>query len=414
MAEEGNSALQQLFQQEFARMVAVIGRRLGLAQMALAEDIVSDTFLRATESWAARGVPPQPAAWLYRVANQRLLHTLRRGRTFTERVRPVLRSAAAEAELPPDLDFTSSHIRDSQLRMLFAICAPAIASEAQIGLALRVLCGFGIEEIAQAFFSNKETINKRLHRAREKLRTEGIEAELPPASELPRRLDNVLRVLYLLFNEGYYSRTQNPVLRRGLCVEAIRLALLLTEHAATNLPKTNALLALMCFHASRYDARQTPEGDLILYEEQDESRWDQALIRQGEHFLQQAAAGDELTGYHLEARIAYWHCTKADSPAKWEAILQLYNQLLSLQYSPGAALNRTFALYKANGPAVALPEAEKLQLTDSHFYFLLLGELYRHTDPDRAAASLTQAAALARTPAEKQVIQARLAALPRP
>ena len=196
--------------------------------------------------------------------------------------------------------------------MLFAICHPAIASEDQIGLALRILCGFGIDEIAEAFLSNKDTINKRLYRAKEKLRTENIRMELPPEHQIACRLDNVLHIIYLLFNEGYYSKTQNQILRKDLCLEAMRLCIMLTEYEPTNLPKTNALLALMCFHASRFDARQTNGSFLVLYEQQNEELWDVALIGQGMHYLNLAAEGEEISSYHLEARIAWWHCIRED------------------------------------------------------------------------------------------------------
>lgn len=292
--------------------------------------------------------------------------------------------------------------------MLFAVCNPAIASEAQIGLALRILCGFGIDEIAEAFLSNKETINKRLFRAKEKLRTENIKMELPPEQEIARRLDNVLHIIYLLFSEGYYSQTQNQILRKDLCVEALRLGLTLTTYEKTSRPKTNALIALMCFHASRFDARQTGEESPILYEQQDAGLWDKELIEQGIHFLYLSAQGDEVSSYHLEAQIAYWHCIKEDSKEKWENILSLYNQLLLVNYSPSVALNRTYALYKANGRQEALVQAVKLRLDNNHFYFILLGELYKGMDNVKARLHLQRAYELAKTQTEKQGIQEKI------
>jgi predicted RNA polymerase sigma factor len=218
----------------------------------------------------------------------------------------------------------------------------------------------------------------------------------------------VLHIIYLLFSEGYYSKTQNQILRKDLCIEALRLGVMLTEYDKTNLPKTNALIALMCFHSSRFDARQSSEGELILYEQQDEELWNQELISQGIHFLNLSATGEELSTYHLEARIAYCHCIKEDTTEKWEEILQLYNQLLMISYSPAAALNRTFALYKANGAEVVLPEAEKLKLEDNHFYFVLLGELYKNVDKRKAIACFEKAKALAKTQAEQQLIRLKI------
>lgn len=396
--------IKQLFQQEFSKMVAVIGRLFGLQHIELAEDIVSETFLQATETWGAKGIPKNPAAWLYVVAKQKTLYHFRRNKIFQNKILPELKSGQEKSREIEEVNFTTGNIRDSQLQMLFAVCTPAIASEAQIGLALRILCGFGIDEIAEAFLSNKETINKRLFRAKEKLRTEKIKMELPAEGEIPLRLDNVLHVIYLLFSEGYYSKTQNQILRKDFCLEAMRLGIMLTEYERTNLPKTNALMALMCFHASRFDARLKDEDSLVLYEEQDETLWDATLIRQGIRFLDLSAMGNELSAYHLEARIAYWHCRREDSKEKWESILNLYNQLLLLNYSPSVALHRTFALYKANGREAALVEAEKLKLENNHFYYLLLGELYRDFDNQKARLRYQKAWDLAKTQTEKQNI----------
>lgn len=400
--------LKHLFQQEFTRIVAVISKRFGLQHIEIAEDIVSETFLLATETWQAKGIPANPPAWLYTVAKQKTLSHFRRNKIFEDKVIPEINRNQELQHNPDDLNFSQQNIKDSQLQMLFAICTPAIASEAQIGLALRILCGFGIDEIAEAFLSNKETINKRLFRAKEKLRTEKIQLTLPEENQIAGRLDNVLRIIYLLFSEGYYSKTQNQILRKDFCIEALRLAVMLTEYETTNLPKTNALIALMCFHSSRFNARQSDEGDLVLYEHQDESLWDTALISQGIHFLNLSASGDDLSSYHIEAKIAYCHCTKEDTQGKWEEILQLYNQLLMINYSPAAALNRTFALYKANGAELALIEAEKLKLEHNHFYWVLLGELYKNIDSDKATACFEKAKILAKTPAEQLLIQQKI------
>ena len=397
-------SLKQLFQQEFSKMVAVISKLYGLQHIEIAEDIVSETFLAAAETWGVKGIPPNPAAWLYTVAKQKTLYYFRRNKILDEKIIPALKANQSEATEMEELDFSNQNIKDSQLQMLFAICTPAIASEAQIGLALRILCGFGIDEIAEAFLSNKETINKRLFRAKEKLRAEHINMEMPPEPEISERLDNVLHVIYLLFSEGYYSQTQNEILRKDFCLEAMRLGLLLTDYEKTNFPKTNALMALMCFHASRFDARQDKEDALILYEDQNEALWDKELIKQGIHFLSRSAEGNEVSSYHLEARIAYWHCMKQDTSQKWNEILQLYDQLLLVNYSPGVVLNRIYALYKAKGYKTALAEAEKLQINDSHFYFLLLGELYKHEDVSKAKTNFQKALSLAKTQTEKQEI----------
>jgi len=408
---EKNEYLKQLFQQEFSKMVAVISNLFGLQYIETAEDIVSETFLQATETWEAKGIPPNPPAWLYAVAKQKTLYYFRRNNILEKKVIPGVIAGHEKYQEPEMPDFSDQNIKDSLLRMIFAICTPAIASEAQIGLALRILCGFNIDEIAEAFLSNKEAINKRLFRAKEKLRQEKIQMEMPAAKQIPVRLGNVLHIIYLLFNEGYYSATQNRALRRDFCYEALRLGSMLTEYEKTNLPLTNALVALMCFHASRFDARETVDGSMILYEEQDAGLWNAALIKQGVHFLEISMQGNEVSSYHVEAQIAYWHCIKDDTTVKWNNILSLYNQLLLINYSPAVALNRTFALYKVKGAQEAIKEAEKLKLDNNHFYFLLLGELFSSVDKNKSISSYERALVLARTDAEKQMIRKKMDAL---
>lgn len=403
-----NDILPNLFRSEFSKMVAVVSKLFGLEHIEVAEDIVSEAFLKATENWREGGIPANPTAWLYTVAKNNTLHYLRKNKLFAQKIAPEVKKTAAKEEESIEPDFSGENIRDSQLQMLFAVCDPVIASEAQIGLALRILCGFSIDEIAEAFLTNKETINKRLFRAKEKLRQESIKLEMPPDSSIGGRVGNVLHIIYLLFNEGYYSVTHNQVLRKDLCLEALRLGLLLTEYPKTNLPVTNALIALMCYHSSRFAARQGSDDTPILYEQQDEGLWDQELISRGDYYLRLSAEGPEITSYHLEAGIAHWHCQKEDTAEKWDRILQLYDLLLQTNYSPSVALNRIYALYKVKGREVALAEAQKLNLSDNHFYFMLLGELYQAIDNVRARENFEKAYSLARTQTDKQVIMERI------
>jgi RNA polymerase sigma factor (sigma-70 family) len=399
-----------LFRTEYRKIVSVLCKHFGFAQIEIAEDIASDTFFTATRSWGLGATPKNPVAWLYSVAKNKAINYLHRQQLFNAKIAPALQHEAGAAQTT-DIDLSDENISDSQLQMMFTICHPSIPPEAQIGLSLRILCGFGIEEIADAFVTNKETINKRLFRAKEKLREEKINIELPCPADIDERLGNVLTTIYLLFNEGYYSVSQNQTLRKELCLEAMRLCIMLVENSNTNKPQVNALLALMCFHASRFDARMNKEGEIILYEEQDTSLWNMELVSRGGYFLHQASTGNKISRYHLEAGIAYWNTQKEDTKEKWESILQLYNQLLQIQYSPIAALNRTYALSKANGVEQAIIEAEKLQLTNNHFYFTLLGELYKTMDVEKARQHFTSALALAKSAADKQAIQAKIDSL---
>jgi RNA polymerase sigma factor (sigma-70 family) len=399
-----------LFRTEYRKIVSVLSKRFGFNQIEIAEDITSDTFLTAAQSWGLNGLPPNPVAWLYHVAKNKAKNHLQRNTVFENKIAPVLIKNISDL-YEYEIDLSPQNITDSQLQMIFAICDPSISSEAQVGLALRILCGFGIEEIADAFLTNRETINKRLLRARERLREKKIKIEMPDASRIETRLESVLTTIYLLFNEGYYSLNQNQNLRKDLCLEAMRLCTMLTENNATNKPRVNALLALMCFHASRFDARIDENGDPILYDDQDVRRWNQELISRGGYFLHAAASGNVVSKYHLEAVIAYWSTQKPDSKEKWENVLQLYDQLLEISYSPIAALNRTYALSKTYGKKAAIPDAEKLNLTDNPFYYSLLGELYTGFDRGKAKINLQKALKLAKTEAGKLAIMKKILSL---
>ncbi len=404
---EHGALIPNLFRTEYRKIVAVLCKRFGFDQIETAEDIASDTFLTAAQTWGRDGVPANPTAWLYHVAKNKAKNYLQRAVAFETRIAPELRQGT-NGIVETEIDLSPENINDSQLRMMFAICHPSLSAAAQIGLSLRILCGFGIEEIADAFLTSKETIQKRLYRAKEKLRQEKVELVFPKEADIEARLATVLTTMYLLFNEGYYSISQNMTLRKDLCLEAMRLCHMLTEYHNTNTPQVNALLALMYFHASRFEARTGRDGEIVLYADQDRSLWNSDLIFKGEYFLRCASNGTHLSKYHLEAGIAWWHTRKSDTPEKWENILQLYNRLLQVVYSPVAALNRTYAFSRVYGKEAAIAEAEKLGITDNQFYFALLGELYTDVDNPKASQYFEQALSMARTEADRKVMQRKI------
>lgn len=401
---EESQLLPNLFRTEYRKIVSVLCYLFGIENIEIAEDITSDTFLAATELWSVKGIPENPTAWLYTVAKNKTKNHLKRDILFEQKIAVEVKHNASKAE-EIEIDLSNKNIFDSQLAMIFTVCNPVNSAEAQIALALNLLCGFGIQEIADGFLTNKEVIYKRINRAKEKLKEANVKIEQPSSSEINNRLENVLTTLYLLFSEGYYSTSQNTILRKDVCAEAMRLTFLLIENPATNLPPVNALLSLMCFHSSRFDARTNSDGETILYQNQDETLWNQELIEKGTYFLGKASTGNTLTKYHLEAGIAYWHTQKEDSKEKWENILQLYNQLLILEYSPIAALNRTFALAKTNGKQTAITEAEKLNLSENHFYYSLLGNLYTDIDNKKALEHFKKALQLASSVSDKNIIK---------
>ena len=393
-----------LFRTEYQKIVSVLCNLFGIHHIEIAEDIVSDTFLTASETWAIKGIPENPTAWLYTVAKNKTKNYLKRNDIFEKKIVTEIKYNSPINNPEFEIDLSDQNIADSQLAMLFTVCNPSNSDEAQIALALNLLCGFGINEIADAFLSNKEVIYKRINRAKEKLKEENIKIQNPNPPEIKERIDTVLKTIYLLFSEGYYSTSQNTTLRKDLCAEAMRLTYLLIQNKTTHLPATNALMALMCFHSSRFEARTTENGEIILYQDQDESLWNQELIDKGTYFLSQSSTGNTLSKYHLEAGIAYWHTQKKDTAEKWEHILELYNNLIILEYSPIVALNRTYVLSKVIGKQGAIAEAEKLQLTDNHFYYSLLGNLYSGYDNQKALQHFQTAFDLAKTNSDKNII----------
>jgi len=228
-----NELIPHLFRTEYRKIVAVLCKHFGFDEIEIAEDIASDTFMTAAQTWGMNGVPKNPTAWLYNVAKNKAKNYLQRDSLFKNKIALEIKKTSSDSE-ENEIDLSTQNINDSQLQMMFAICHPSISPEAQIGLSLRILCGFGIEEIADAFLTNKETINKRLFRAKGKLREEKIKIEMPHVSEIDARLINVLRTIYLLFSEGYYSESQNQIIRKELCFEAMRLCTMLVENPSTN------------------------------------------------------------------------------------------------------------------------------------------------------------------------------------
>lgn len=396
--------LADIFRTEYGKLVAVLCHVHGIQNIQMAEDIVSDTFLQAMKVWSHKGVPENPKAWLRTVAVNKFRDLYRRKKTFKEKVEGNYLLNQEQAE---EIILTEELISDGLLNMMFAICHSKLKIDQQICLALRLLCGFGIDQIAAALLGNKENINKKLYRGKQQLRKYKASWNQLTPTDYVARLAPVLRIIYLLFNEGYYSRVSDENIRQELCWEAMRLAIFLSEQ--TFLPKkdTYALIALMCFHASRFDSRTNAHGQYLLYLEQDKSKWNAQLIRKGEVYLSKSAHGDKLSKYHLEAAIAYWHTTEA--PDKWNNILQLYNRLLILEYSPVIAMNRTYALARANSAEEAIVEAKKLNLEHNDYYVWLMAELFHlNQEADKEIEYLQKALESVKKTSEKEILNRKL------
>ena len=403
-----NDLVPDLFKLEHSKMTAVLCRHFGLTHIEIAEDMVSETFLTATHQWGLNGVPENPVAWLYTVARNKTINYLKRAKCF-ERYDSGVMTKEVSVISEPVIDFTERNIHDSQLEMMFVLCDPVNSPDTQVCLALQILCGLSVDEIANGFLTSKETIKKRLHRGRNNLRNKNFKLTSVSVDEMRTRLEAVLKTLYLLYNEGYFSRSNEQIIRKELCAEAMRLVYLLTETPLTRVSKVMALLALMCYQSSRIEARINEWQELVLFEEQDRSRWNKELIDRGNVYLVQASESGELSGYHLEASIAYWHSTQGvDETEKWKYILQLYNRLLQMEYSTAKALNRTFAFAKVYGHDKALTEALKLDLSENGQYHSLLGYLYSVVDLNKAIEHYTIAAGQMPSVAQKDILEKRI------
>ncbi|HMP02561.1 MAG TPA: sigma-70 family RNA polymerase sigma factor [Gemmatales bacterium] len=396
------------FRHEYGRLVAVLTRSLGLKRLDLVEDAVQSALTQAMQTWPRRGIPDDPAAWLFRVAKHAALDALRREQTW-DRIRDALRPGAdyEPAERPPE-----DQVGDELLRLLVACCHDALPVESQVALALKAVCGFSVGEIARALLTTQANVQKRLTRAKEKLR----EVEFEPAALVPdqlaSRLDAVLTILYLIFNEGYAATSSDDLIRQDLCQEAARLTLLLAEH--TEAAAAQALFALMCFQAARFDARLSAGGDLVLLADQDRSRWDRTLIEQGWSWLRVAARGDVLTRYHLEAALAAEHgLAPTFAATNWQRIVGLYDQLLRLEPSPLHVLNRAIAIAYLHGPQAALacmePWTPRGGPKGYPYWPATLGELHRRLGHfEQARHYLEQALELTQSLPERHLLEQRL------
>ena len=375
--------VEHLFRHEYGKLVAVLSCRVGVGHLDDIEDAVQSALMRALERWPLSGMPENPTAWLYRVAQNRLLGELRqrsgRRRILEERGESEVVAAAEDPE--PCL---AEEIRDDLLRMLFVCCDEVIPEESQLVLALKTLGGFSVGEIAHRLFLTEANVYKRLGRARARLREHGVNLTKLKDQDLVARLPAVHKVVYLIFTEGYLSSNHENAIRQELCAEAIRLTGFLAEHPVCRGAETAALLALMHLHTARLSARQDHSGGLLLLEEQDRSRWDREQIRQGLEWLARSAQGDTFSRFHAEAGIAAEHClaeTFADT--RWDRVLACYELLERTDSSALHRLNRAVALAEWEGPEAALALLAETKppawLVGSYLWSAVLADLNRRS-----------------------------------
>ena len=385
-------SVDHLFRYRAGRMIATLTRIFGIERLDQVEDAVQDAMVRALRLWPYQGEPDNPTAWLIQVAKNRMLDRLRRESRLTETVDEIEIPIGGEA----DAAF-ANEVHDDQLRMIFTCCHPLVPEDGQIALTLKTVGGFSVSEIARAFLARESSVSKTIVRAKQRLREFEIKLEMPAPDKLPARLESALKVVYLMFNEGYSALEGEELVRTDLCHEAIRLCELLAGHPVTGAPKVHALAALLLFQAARLTARCDAAGELLLLSEQDRSLWDSAMVKRGLYQLRRSACGDEVSDYHLEAEIASCH-TLAESfeTTDWPRVLDCYEELLKRKPSPVVALNRIVALAKARGVEAGLVELNKLAedrtLRNYYPYYAALGELLREVGNSSEAIDAYQKA----------------------
>jgi RNA polymerase sigma factor (sigma-70 family) len=387
---------EHFFRHEYGRLVSVLVRGVGVRHLETVEDAVQGALLAAVESWPKGAVPENPSAWLYRVAHNHVAGELRRQTRHGELAEQHVRAALDSTNDAPDA-LLSGDVRDDLLRMLFVCCDDAIPVESQLVLALRTLCGFDVREIAERLFTTEANVYKRLGRARARLREVPLEVVDLTNEQLASRLAAVRAILYSLFTEGYLSSHAEGAIRRELCDEAQRLAVVLAEHPLGATPETFALLALMHLHSARMPARQDGSGGLLLLEEQDRSLWDREAIQRGLSWLARAAEGDVFSRYHAEAGIAAEHCLAPSfSETRWDRIIECYALLERLAPSALHTLNRAVAVAEWRGPAHGLAVIEGLEppswLLGSHLWSAVLADLHGRCGHAELAAQYRDAA----------------------
>lgn len=411
-AEQTGELIEHLFRQMAGRMTSHLAGLLGSARLDLAEEIAQEAMLRALQSWPYQGVPENPPAWLFRTARNLALDLLRRER-MTDRKHQDLRPEDSLPAPGADLDEFGSEFNDDELRMILMCCHPGIPRDASVALSLKTVGGFSVREIARAFLAEETAIAQRLVRAKRQIRDGGVTLELPHGDELKSRMDAALETLYFIFNEGYAAHEGEDLIRRDLCVEALRLACLLAASPLAS-PKVHALTALLALESARLPARVDALGDLVLLQDQDHSLWDQHLIALGFHHFNVSIAGDEISEYHVQAAIAAEHIRGGVSGATdWAAILRHYDQLLHMSGSPVVALNRAVAVAKVRGAEEALAAIDPLLANPAlREYYLLLaarGHLLLELNRKQEAADCFRAALERRcSEPERRLLQKKL------
>jgi RNA polymerase sigma-70 factor, ECF subfamily len=361
MNEPSNPVLlDHLFRRQAGRIVSWLTGLLGSQHLQLAEDSVQEAMLRAAEIWPFQSVPEKPEAWLFRVAHNHAISVLRRSSRFADKGDELIAALEAKTQCFENIE-TEQSLRDDELRMIFMCCHPELPQEARVALSLKLVCGFSVDEIARIFMTEESTIAQRLVRAKRLIREQSLPLLMPYKAALGDRLNSVLEVIYLMFSGGYAAHTGEELIRRDVCLEALRLGQLIASSSMTA-PRVDALVALMALQAARLPARTDAAGDLVLLEEQDRTLWDKELTALGFRYFDRSITGEEVSQWHVQAAIAATYASAESSETiDWHAILEHYDRLLAMTASPVVALNRAVVVIKVHGAEAALSALAPLE-----------------------------------------------------
>ena len=409
--DKPQGVVDHLFRNEYGKMVSVLVRVFGPSQLNMVEDVVQEAFIKAISTWRLGRIPDNPAAWLHTVARNKAIDRLRSSKNRSERHEKYHALQPIDEKIETYLD---TEIEDSQLRLIFTCCNLDLNQVDKIALTLKVISGFGIKEISKALMVKEETIKKRLHRAKNKLKALDRTIDIPSGNELPGLIDTVHKVIYLLFNEGYNSSRQDQLIRKDLCTEAMRLCKLVTDHTYCSTSAGNALMALMCYHSARFESRLTQDHEIILLKDQDRSKWHQPLIEIGNHYFGMASQTSEFTIYHIEAAIAAQHakapCTEKTN---WAALEKLYSVLYEVNPSSVVYLNLAICRKENKNLEGALEIIESLNPRDfypnPYLFHAVAADIYQAIDQsEEAIEHLRNSLETAPTESERKLIVIRL------
>ena len=404
------SEVDHLFRRTYGKVVAALSHYVGLTYLSEVEDIVQEAFIQALKTWPKNGMPHQPEAWIMTTAKRKAIDLIRKKNAQKSRDQYFTQSGPASIKV--EEIFSEKEISDNQLRMMFSCCHPSLSIQDQVSLVLKVVSGFSIREIANGLHQSEETLKKRLQRARQTLKKQGDQLKIPTGQDLAQRRDAVASALYLLFNEGYFSQSEDMIIRYDLCYESMRLIKLMCHHNEIVNGSVQALLAMMCFHTARFESRTNEHGQIIVLSEQDRSQWNRQLIGVGQFYLRQAYLNLPRTSYHIEAAISFEHCSaKTYDDTNWHLLRELYRELYALRPQSNIRINEAIVCIELGmlEASKKILEEVPIGVHDEFLWHCAQAHLFdKMKNPQLATNHLQEAIKRSQVPAQIRLLEKRI------